>query len=487
MRIALSAAPVSADVLFLVLAKGEGLSKPMQTALGSALSKQVEARFKAKDFEGEDGQVLTLFTDGGKWKRIVLVGRGEFGKEMPQAIEHLGGRLPDLCKAAKAQSAAAWVSEADFAIMAYGAALGSYDFKRYKTPDKKAVTMNDFTFVAPVNPKTKAALNKVNLFMKVTEPMRDMVNTCAGNLNPQDVADAAVAMAKKYKIKATVYDDKQLKKMGCGAMYAVGQGARVGSRMVTLEYRNKSKAKQANMAFVGKGITFDTGGLNLKPTGYIEDMKLDMTGAATVIALMQGVAEAKLPGYFVGVICCAENAISDRAVHPGDVVTAYNGKTIEINNTDAEGRLVLADGLSYTQKNYEPKVMVDIATLTGAVTVALGYHITGVMGNNEKLVTEYLDSSKKTGERSWPFPIDEDFVKACKGSFSDLANSTDGIRAGSIMGAAFLKHFVTDKSAWVHLDVAGSAWVEKPTPTTKYGSTAVAIRTLLDLAERHSG
>ncbi len=487
MRIALSAGPVSADILFLVLAKGEGLSKAMQSALGSALSKQVEARFKAKDFEGDEGQTLTLFADGGKWKRIVLVGRGEVGKEIPQAIEHLGGRLPDLCKAAKAQSAAAFVSEADFSTLAYGAALGSYEFKRYKSPDKKAVAVNELTFIAAANAKNKAVLNKVNLFMKVSEPLRELVNTCAGNQNPQDVADTAVAMAKKYKIKTTVFDDKQLKKMGCGAIYAVGQGAHVGSRMVILEYRNKSKSKQANMAFVGKGITFDTGGLNLKPTGYIEDMKLDMTGAATVIALMQGVAEAKLPGYYVGVLCCAENAISDRAIHPGDVVTAYNGKTIEINNTDAEGRMVLADGLSYTQKNYEPKILVDVATLTGAVTVAVGYHITGIMGNQQKIIDEYMDCSKQTGERSWPFPLDEDFVKACKGTFSDLANSTDGIRAGSIMGAAFLKHFVTDKSAWIHLDVAGSAWVEKPTPTTKYGATAVSVRSLLELAERHSG
>lgn len=487
MKIALAASPSSADVLLLVLAKGEALSKSEKTALGSTMTKQVEARMKAKDFEGEEGQALTLFTDGGKWKRVVLVGRGETGKEGPQTIEHLGAKLVDLSRAAKAQSAVAVVKEADFQSIAYGAALGSYEFKRYKSPDKKAVEMKELTLVTNVNKGTKEIIEKVNLFTKISDPMRDMVNTCAGNQNTQDVANAAVAMAKKYKIKATVFDDKQLKKMGCGGLYSVGQGAHIGSRMVVLEYRNKSKSKQANAAFVGKGITFDTGGLNIKPTGYIEDMKLDMTGAATVIAIMQGIAESKLAGYFVGVLCCAENAVSDRSTHPGDVVTIYNGKTVEINNTDAEGRMVLADGLSYAEKHFAPKIMVDIATLTGAVTVALGYHITGIMGNKQKLIDEYLECSQKTGERSWPFPLDEDFVKACKGTFSDLANATDGVRAGSIMGGAFLKHFVDDKTSWIHLDVAGSAWVEKPTPTTKYGATGVAIRSLLELAERHAG
>ncbi len=486
MKLALSTGLVPADVLFLLLAKGEDLPKAVKNGLGD-FSKQVEARLKAKDFEGEDGQFLTLFSDGTKWKRVVLVGRGTIGKELPQAVEFLGAKITDSAKAAKAQKAVVWGREEDLQLLANGAVLGVYDFKRYKTPDKKAVELQELTFIAPASKKTKEIIEKATIFSKVSNPLRDLVNTCAGNLNTQMLADEAVTLAKKYKMKATVFDDKQLKKMGCGAIYAVGQGAQVGSRMVILEYRNKSKAKEANMAFIGKGITFDSGGLNLKPTGYVEDMKLDMTGAATVMAIMQGIAEAKLTGYYIGVLCCAENAVSDRSVHPGDVVSAYNGKTIEISNTDAEGRMVLSDGLAYTEKNYKPKVMIDIATLTGAVTVALGYHITGVMGNQQGIIDEYLDCNKANGERGWQLPLDDDFMKACKGSFSDLNNSPDGVRGGSIIGGAFLKHFVNDKTAWIHLDVAGSAWAEKPTPTTKYGATAATVRSLLDLAERHSG
>lgn len=487
MKLALSSNPVAADLCIVLLSKGENPAASLKTMLGKELTKQIDLRIKAHDFEGEEGQVLTLFGEKEKWKRLVLLGRGEKGKEGTQTLEHLGAKMIDIARMAKAESILIINEEKDLMALAYGVSLGAYQFKRYKTPDKKEKAIQSVNFFSAVNKNTKDLIEKMNVFMKTSIAARELINTCAGDLNPKSVADEAVALCKKNKMKVTVFNEKQLKKMGCGAIVAIGQGAQIGSRMVIMEYRNKSKAKEANIAFVGKGITFDTGGLNLKPTGYIEDMKLDMTGAATVMALMQGIAERKLKGYFVGVLCCAENAISDKAVHPGDVVTAYNGKTIEINNTDAEGRMVLADGLSYTNKNYKPKAMIDIATLTGAVTVALGYHITGVLGNEQKIIDEYLDCSKSTGERSWQLPLDEDFVKACKGRFSDLTNSPEGVRGGAIAGAAFLKHFVDDKTPWVHLDVAGSAWAEKPTPTSKYGATAVAIRSLLELAERHQG
>ncbi|MFA6024450.1 MAG: leucyl aminopeptidase family protein [Candidatus Gracilibacteria bacterium] len=487
MKLALAATPPAADLLVLILGKSESPSKAMKSILGPDMSKQVEARIKAKDFEGEEGQSLSLFWDEGKWKRVVLLGRGEQEKWVPQSMEFLGAKCMDLCKAAKAKTASIFVQEKDLQDFANGAALGVYEFKKYKTEDKKAVELKEVHLVSSVNANTKKIIKRAEIFMRVSEETRDLINTCAGNQNPQDIADEAVRVAKKYKMSVTVFDDKKLQKMGCGALYAVGQGAKVGSRLVILEHRYKSKAKQPNLALIGKGITFDTGGLNLKPSGHIEDMKLDMCGAVTVLGTLQAIADAQIPGYFVGVMACAENALSDRSVHPGDVVTAYNGKTIEINNTDAEGRMVLSDALSYTIKHFKPQCMVDLATLTGAVTVALGYHITGVMGNNQAFIDEYMDCSQKMGERSWPLPLDEDFVKACKGKFSDLINATDGVRAGSIMGGAFLKHFTDDKIPWIHLDIAGSGWVERPTPTSKYGATAVGIRTLVELAERHSG
>ena len=192
-----------------------------------------------------------------------------------------------------------------------------------------------------------------------------------------------------------------------------------------------------------------------------------------------------MPGHFVAVLCCAENAVSDRATRPGDVLKMYNGKTVEVTNTDAEGRLVLADGLAYTEAKLKPKMMINIATLTGAVSVALGYHITGVMGNKQKLIDQILKLSKEANERSWQLPLSPDFISACKGDFTDLKNSVNGVRAGSTMGGAFLSNFV-DKVDWAHFDIGGTAWADKPNSTTKYGATGAALRTFIKLAEKHS-
>lgn len=484
MKLALQSKAQKADVLFLTFYKDEKPSKDQEKLLGSE-KKNVEARFKSKDFEGEDGQSLTLYCDSGDYKRIVLLGRGEKDKQMPQATEFLGGKMASLAKAAKAKTVMIPCDAKDLETLVAGFALSNYEFTKYKKKDPKAVAIETVTFVCEETRVTKAIVDRMTAFMNASTMARDLINTCAGDLNTQDLAQKAVELGKKFKIKTTVFDDKKLKKMGLGGLYGVGKGATVGSRLVTMEYRYKSNDKQPNFAFVGKGIVYDTGGMNFKPSGYIEDMKLDMTGAATVMATLQALAELKVPGYFLGVLCIAENALSDRAQHSGDAVTMYNGKTVEISNTDAEGRLVLGDGLAYAEKNFKPKKMVNIATLTGAVTVALGYNITGILGNDEAFIQEVLDAGKVTQERQWPLPVDEDFVKACKGDFTDLKNSTDGVRAGTIMGAAFLKHFV-EKTPWVHFDVAGSAWAEKPTPTTKYGATGASIRTLIELAIRNS-
>lgn len=480
MKLSLQSKTSKADVLFLSFYKDEKPGKKELTLLDKA-KKNVEARFTAKDFEGEDGQILTLFPESGNYKRIVLMGRGEKNKQVPQAVEHLGARMSAIAKSAKAKSVLIHTEEKELYELASGFVLGNYEFTKYLKKDPKKTSIENVEFTCEQNKETKAILEKVSAFKNASELTRTLINTCAGNQDTDDLVKHAQALAKQNKFKISVLDDKKLKKLGCGAIYSVGQGAQKGSRMVFLEHRYKSSAKNPDIAFIGKGITFDSGGMNLKPSGHIEDMKLDMSGASTVMGLMQALSQLKVPGYYLGVLCIAENAISDRAVHPGDVVTAYNGKTIEITNTDAEGRMVLADGMAYTEKNYKPKKMVTVATLTGAVTVALGYHITGVMGNDEKFIDELLTAGKTAKERHWPLPLDEDFVKATKGDFSDLKNASDGVRAGTIMGAAFLKSFV-EKTPWVHLDIAGSSWAERPTPTTKYGATAASLRTLMELA-----
>lgn len=484
MKFALSSKCPKTDTLFLLLSEGQKLSKELSTELGKATSELIDARIKAKDFEGKDGQMLALYPEKSPCKKLVLVGLGDGKDPLPNALEQLGGKLAGASKGTK--QVAIHCTEDKLSELGYGFVLGSYEFTKYKKADKKAANLESVTFVTSATAQTKKTLASLQHFHPASILLRDLVNTPAGDLNTKHLEQAARDLAKKWKLKCTVLDEAKLKKLGCGAIVGVGKGAEVGPRMVILEYKYKTKSKVPSLAFIGKGLVFDTGGLNLKPTGYIETMKEDMAGAATVLATFHAIAQAKLPGHFIAVLCCAENAISDKAVHPGDVLTAFNKKTIEITNTDAEGRLVLADGLSYTEATYKPKMMVNIATLTGAVSVALGYNITGIMGNDAKLLGEIMDLSKSVHERMWVLPLEADFMKACKGEFTDLKNSTDGVRAGTIMGAAFLKHFV-EKTPWAHFDIGGTAWAERPTSTTKYGATASALRTFIALAEKHQG
>jgi len=486
MKLSLNSTAPKADVLFVLIEKGGKLSGAAKKALGSA-SKDAEARIKAKDFEGEEGQSLALYGDGKSFKRAFLLGVGESEKHLPQAMEQIGGKIAALAKSAKAKKAAIMVDGKFLGDVSNGLALGAYEFSRYKKKDKKAVELKQVVFVSKETKEAKASIENANIFASASPLTRDLVNTPAGDLTTKDMLSVAKALGKSHKMKVTVMNEAQLKKAGCGALVGVGQGAVETSKLIFIEYKNKTKSKVPNIAFLGKGVVFDTGGLNLKPTGYMETMKQDMAGAATVLGAMKAIAEAKLKGHYLGVLTCAENAVSENAQRPGDVVTAYNGKTIEITNTDAEGRLCLADALAYTEKNYKPKMMVNIATLTGAVSVALGYHITGVMGNNQKLMDEVLDSAKTMGERAWQLPLTADFIKATKGEFTDLKNSTNGVRAGSTMGGAFLSNFVSDEMPWAHFDIGGTAWAEKPSATTKYGSTAAALRTFLELARRHQG
>ncbi len=468
------------DLFVLFLEKNEK-EIALPKGLPKDLEKSIQARLKAKDFSAEEGETLTLHDLDG-FKKIMLFGTGEAKDRLPTAELKWGGSLAKLVKGSASVTLALkseWIEP-----VLYGLNLGRYEFKRYQKvdpkKDKKPELQQVTIWTDMKQPKTLEA--EWNAHASQSTHLRDLVNTPTGDLNTKDMADEARKIAKKFKLKFTELSETQLKKLGCGAIVGVGQGATERSRMIILEYKNSS-AKNPQLALIGKGIVFDSGGLNLKPTGHIETMKEDMTGSATVMAAIATAAELKLKGHFIAVLCLAENAVSDRSVHPGDVLKAYNGKTIEITNTDAEGRLVLADGLSYTEKNYKPERMIDIATLTGAVVVALGYDITGVMSNDEEFQNVVCGSAKDCDERVWTLPLTDDFMKACKGNFSDLQNSTRGHRADSSMAAAFLKHFV-EKTPWVHLDIAGTSWAEKPNSLSSYGATAWGLRTLVDVMKK---
>lgn len=484
MNIKLSTNVPKSDVLFLFFHEKSSLNAETKKHLEKDLVKSIERRIEEKDFEGKWGQSLVLFPDSGNTKKVVMMGLGKKDKPEINCLETLGAHCATIANSLKAKHITVALEDLGLKEFLHGMVLGAYDFIAYKSKDPESTNLDDVTILTKANKSKEELVEYAETFMHASALLRNLMNGSAVEVTTLTLAEEAKKL-EKYGMKVTIIDKKQLEKLGCGLILGVGRGAEHPPLMAIIEYKHKSKAKDPSVAFIGKGITFDTGGLNLKPSGYIETMKLDMAGAATVLALFHMLGMSKIPGHFIGVMTCAENAISHMAMHPGDVLRAYNGKTVEVNNTDAEGRLVLGDAMAYAEDKYKPKKMIDIATLTGSVIHALGYHITGVLGNDQKFVDEVLDSARDNGERVWQLPMDEDFISAAKGTFTDLQNSTHGIKAGTIMGAAFLAHFVK-KCEWVHLDFAGTAWAEKPCATTKYGSTAAMLRTLFELAKRNS-
>jgi leucyl aminopeptidase len=295
---------------------------------------------------------------------------------------------------------------------------------------------------------------------------------------PETLAQQAKTLAK-YGVKVEVLDKRQMKALGMGALLGVAQGSVQDPRLVVMRWNGGGKGKGAGqpLAFLGKGVTFDTGGISIKPSKGMEDMKWDMAGAATVIGLMKALALRKAKVDVVGVVGLVENMPSGNAQRPGDVVKSMSGQTVEVINTDAEGRLVLADALWYTQQRFKPRFMVDLATLTGAIIVSLGHHQAGLFANDDKLADRLRAAGEAVNERLWRMPLGPEYDKQIASNIADMKNISDGGGAGSITAAQFLQRFVNDVP-WAHLDIAGTAWSGKDAPTTPKGATAFGVRLL---------
>ncbi len=283
---------------------------------------------------------------------------------------------------------------------------------------------------------------------------KDLGNLAPNVCTPSYLAEQAKDMAKTFKLKFSVLEEKDMEKLGMGALLAVARGSRQPAKLIVLEYRGRENTEKP-VVLVGKGVTFDTGGISLKPAADLDEMKYDMSGAASVLGTLTAVAEMKLPVNVIGIIPATENMPGGNATKPGDVVTSLSGQTIEILNTDAEGRLILCDALTYAER-YKPEVVVDIATLTGACVVALGHVVTGLMGNDEQLVQDLLQAGERASDRAWQLPLWEEYQELLKSNFADMAN-IGGRWGGAITAACFLARF-TEKFRWAHLDIAGTAW-----------------------------
>ena len=467
----------------LVLAQKEGGSL---TGLDSGLNDIVSSAIAMESFTGKSGKTVNIYGDG-TTKRVSVFGLGEDDKLTSDGIRALASKISAYANSLKLESFSVdgdsfGLNGADFAqAFAEGLVLGAYEFLDYKSKKKDANTLNTVNILGKVD---ASSIAKGEVIANGVAYARDLGNHPANQMTPSILAKNAEEIAKSSGMKATIFDVSEFQKMGLGSFYGVAQGSvgRVPAKMIIVEY-NGGKKGDKPFALVGKGVTFDSGGISIKPSPNMGDMKYDMCGSAAVMGLLKTVAELKPALNIIFAIGATENMPDGNAQRPGDIVTAYNGKTIEVLNTDAEGRLVLADVLSYVNDKFSPVAMLDFATLTGAVLVALGDKATGLLGNNEDLMNEVKASSKATGERAWELPLWDEYTDDIKSDFADIKNIGKGRLAGTITAASFLKEFVGD-TPWVHFDIAGTAWgPKKPAYQPKIGSTGVAVRLVYNLLE----
>ena len=362
----------------------------------------------------------------------------------------------------------------------HGAKLKSYNFNIYKSIENKNKNIN-LNVVGKQTVKSNTLRKKLDALLDGVFFTRDLVSEPGNVLHPDEYAKRLVKL-KKIGLKVTVYNQKKLKKLGCNALLGVGQGSIRGSYLVTIEWKgNKSKSKP--LAFVGKGVCFDTGGYSLKPARFMEDMTYDMAGSAAVVGLMKTLALRKAKINAVGVVGLVENMVSGNAQRPGDIVKSYSGKTIEVLNTDAEGRLVLADALTFTEKKFKPKFMVDLATLTGAIIVSLGSEYAGLFSNDDKLSKQLLEAGKKVDEKLWRMPLHKNFDKLMDSKNADMQNINYVGGAGSTTAAQFLQRFILNKTSWAHLDIAGMAFSKYAGALNSGGATGYGVRLLNKFVE----
>jgi leucyl aminopeptidase len=459
---------------------------------GDLLSTLAKGAMKIEEFHGKKDEELTLYKPAGtQADRVIFIGLGKraeldpeklrafSGKVVKASIKHglkdivIGTPSPDLLPMAEADLVAAILE---------GACLGNHVFDRYKKK-KKLKPLKQITLMVSAGTVKKCAKlpKRVETICRGTLLARDWVSTPSNDKTPAQLSKAFINLAGKENLKTTLLNPKQLRQEKFGALLAVGAGSQNTPRLVVLEYAPKG-AKQT-VALVGKGVTFDAGGINLKPTGGLEDMKIDMSGAAAVAATLITTAKLKPKVRVIGVLPLVENMISGSATRPGDIIKSHAGKTIEIGNTDAEGRLILVDAMSYTMKKYKPDVMVDVATLTGACVVALGEKIAGLFTPDDALAETILESGQKTHERIWRMPLPEDYKELLKSEFADINNMSSTRWGGAITAALFLSDF-TEGTRWAHIDIAGPAYQKKGSAYCDAGGTGFGVRLFCDLIDR---
>lgn len=462
-------------------------SKEIQT-----IARKIGARISPADtgdFKGKESESCVVYTQrGSRSCRYLIVGLGERRKVSPERYRRSAATAAKRARSLKAKTLAIFLPpsakqvERVVSALAEGALLSLYKFDKYiskkgdEPPNLETIT------ICAENPsgidQGKCAAYWAEVVCEGTCLARDLANSPANEIYPQTLAEASKQSAERCGYSATILDEREIRDLGMGGVIGVSQGSAHPPRFIILEYGD---SKKRPVVLVGKGVTFDSGGISIKPSSGMAEMKMDMSGAAAVIGTFEAVTRLKLPVHIVGLIPAVENMPSGSSIRPGDILRHYNGKTSEVDNTDAEGRLILADALAYAGK-YKPAAVIDLATLTGACVVALGHYATGMMGNDPKLMKKLKSAGEATYERVWQLPLFDEYEKLIKSDVADVKN-VGGKWAGAITAGWFLKRFI-GRYNWVHLDIAGTAMLEDGSDYTPKGASGVGVRLLTELLRR---
>jgi leucyl aminopeptidase len=478
-----------AEVLVLTHCEGEGLAKQDAALLDRTLGGSLSNLVQSKEFEGKANEVLLYHTQGTvPAKRLALVGLGKKSEITLEKIRQAMGSAAKRARQTKVESFTVMLPTVTpggtsslevTQAMVEGAILGSYQFTVYRSEAAPGQDVAEMKILIPRKSQLRLVTEGVRRGVAAAEAtvfVRDLCNHPSNVLTPTRVADEAKTVARAEGLAIKILEQKEMERLGMGALLGVARGSQEPPKFIILEYNGAKKKDARPVVLVGKTITFDTGGISLKPAENMEHMKADMTGGAEVLASIRAAARLKLPLRLISILPVAENMPGGRAMKPGDIVTTLSGKTVEVQNTDAEGRLILADGLAYAMR-YKPAALIDIATLTGACVVALGQFAIGMFGTDQTLKEQIRKSGQKAGERVWEMPLWEEYFEQLKSDVADMRN-IGGRGGGMITAALFLSKFVGD-CPWVHLDIASTDWSERERAYIPKGPTAIGTRLLV--------
>jgi leucyl aminopeptidase len=476
---------IETDALVVAVYEGEkpegGALAEIDKRTGGVLTSLIETG----ELTGKAGETAYVHSAGDmKARRILFMGAGKLADLNTDGIRRLAGAAARLLRAKKVRSLTflrrSQVPLGESAqAAAEGAILALYDPDKYRTSEKSEDHIAEMVLATSEGDpeELRRGVERGRILAEATNFTRELVNEPSNYMTPTELARRATEMAQTFGLEIDVLDEARMKELGMGALIGVAQGSAEPAKLIVLSYTPASHSDET-VAIVGKGITFDTGGISIKPADGMEKMKYDMAGGATTLGAMRAIAQLKPSVNVLGIVPATENMPGGRAQRPGDVVRSMAGKTIEVINTDAEGRLVLADALAYARKLGATK-LVDLATLTGAVSIALGDVYVAVLGNNQDWIDTIIASGKSAGEKFWQLPLDTDYREQIKSEIADIKN-VGGRKAGTITAAYFLREFV-EETPWAHLDIAGTAWNDTTKPYLSTGPTGIGVRTLVRL------